>query len=230
MVGFLKTSLGGGIGLALTPTLSLVLPAPMVLALIAPLMLLADPITLRYYWRRWDGRQLRVLVPTTLAGIVVGTWALALMSEPSLRRVIGTGALVFAVAQLITTGRKRPLVAAVSWRVGAAVGLVTGVASSVAHSGGLVLGLYLVAARLPPAAIVGTGSALVAISDVLKLAGYWHIGFLGGPILLAAVLAAPLLVLGAWLGYRVNRVLPRRAFELALIAIAIAGSVRLLAG
>ena len=38
-MGFLKTAVGGGIGLVLTPTLSLVLPAPTVLALIAPLML-----------------------------------------------------------------------------------------------------------------------------------------------------------------------------------------------
>ncbi|MBI2219526.1 MAG: hypothetical protein HYU51_19800 [Candidatus Rokubacteria bacterium] len=44
------------------------------LALTAPLMSLADPITLRYYWQRWDARQLRLLMPTTLAGIVVGTW------------------------------------------------------------------------------------------------------------------------------------------------------------
>ena len=46
--------------------------------------------------------------------------------------------------------------------------------------------------------------------------------------MLAAVLVIPLLTVGAWLGVRVGRRLPRRAFELTLIGIAIVGAVRLL--
>jgi uncharacterized membrane protein YfcA len=228
VVGFLKTSLGGGIGLVLTPTLSLVLPASAVLALIGVLMILADPITLRYYWRQWDGREVAVLMPTALAGIVVGTWALAVLSEPALRRLIGAGALVFALVQLLASARRSPIAARASWPTGVAVGLATGVASSVAHSGGIVLGLYLVGKALRPAAIVATSGALVAVTNVLKLGGYWHIGFLGAPIAAAALLAVPLLAFGAWLGYRVNQMLPRRAFERVVIGIAIVAALRLL--
>jgi hypothetical protein len=75
VVGFLRTSLGAGIGLVLTPTLSLVLPPSAVLALITPMMNLSDPITLRYYWRRWDARQLWLVMPTSLVGVALGTWA-----------------------------------------------------------------------------------------------------------------------------------------------------------
>jgi uncharacterized membrane protein YfcA len=62
----------------------------------------------------------------------------------------------------------------------------------------------------------------------VKLLGYWRIGFLTRDILLSALLSLPWLVLGVWLGYRVNRVLPRRAFELAIVGIALAGAARLL--
>jgi uncharacterized protein len=229
VVGFLKTSIGGGIGLVLTPTLSLVLPAQVVLALTAPLMNLSDPITLRYYWRRWDARQLRLLMPTTLAGIVLGAWIVAALPEVWLRRLIGLTALAFALVQLLLIRRGRSLFGAdPAWPAGAGAGLLTGVASTVAHSGGVVLGLYLIGTALGPAQIVATASALVAVSNVLKLGAYWRIGFLSPSILLAALAAAPLLLAGAWLGYRVNRVLPRRVFELVLIAIAVAGSIRLL--
>jgi uncharacterized membrane protein YfcA len=215
----------------LTPILSLVLPAQVVLALTAPLMNLADPIALRYYWRRWDTRQLRLLMPTTLAGIVLGTWIVAALPELWLRRLIGMTALVFALVQLLLIRRGRSLFGAEPpWTAAVGVGLGTGVVSTVAHSGGVVLGLYLIGLPLVPAQIVATSSALVAVSNVLKLGGYWQIGLLTGPILLAALATTPLLVAGAWLGYRVNRVIPRRAFELVLIAIAIAGSVRLLLG
>ena len=91
VVGFLKTSLGGGIGLVLTPTLTLVLPAPTALALIAALLLLSDPIALRLYWRVWEPRQLRLLVPMSLVGVIAGTWVLSLLSVVALRRTIGEG-------------------------------------------------------------------------------------------------------------------------------------------
>lgn len=100
--------------------------------------------------------------------------------------------------------------------------------SAVSHSGGVILSLYLVNAGLPTAAILGTGSAVVACANAVKLLGYWRIGFLTRDILLSALLSLPWLVLGVWLGYRVNRVLPRRAFELAIVGIALAGAARLL--
>lgn len=231
VVGFLKTSIAGGVGLLLTPTLSLVLPAPVVLALIAPLMNLSDPLALRFYWRRWDVRQLRLLIPSACAGVAAGTWGLSRLSEPGLRRTIGVVALVLALAQLALRGEGRPLFGErPHWLVGVVAGVITGLASVVAHSGGLVVGLYLLGTGLSTAGVVATATALYALTNVVKLLGYWRIGFLTGPILVADLLALPLLLAGAWLGYRVHRVLPRRAFELALIAIALAGAARLLLG
>ena len=229
VVGILKTSIGGGIGLVLAPTLSLLLPPSAALALIAALMLLTDPFALRLYWRVWDARQLRLLLPTTLLGVAAGTVVLAMLSPLALRRTIGVVALAFAVAQL-TLGRggravfgARPPAA-----VGLAVGFLMGLASTIAHSGGLVGGLYLLGLGLSSPLVLGTGVVIYSVADVLKLVGYWRIGFLDAPLVLAALLATPMLALGAWLGVRVNQRLPRRAFELTLVAIAIAGSLRLL--
>ena len=230
VVGFLKTSLGGGIGLVLTPTLSLLLPPGATLALIAALMVLTDPFALRLYWRVWDGRQLRLLLPTAVLGVIAGTWVLSVLSELMLRRTIGVVALTFAIAQLTLGrgGRAMFGIAPPAW-VGLAVGFLMGFASTVAHSGGLIGGLYLLGLGLPNALVIGTGVVLYAIADVLKIAGYWRIGFLDSPLVLAALAATPVLAIGAWLGARANRRLPRRAFELTLVAIAIAGALRLLA-
>jgi uncharacterized membrane protein YfcA len=229
VVGFLKTSLGGGIGLILAPTLSLVLPPSAALGLIAPLMVLTDPFAIRYYWRVWDARQLRLLLPTSLVGVAAGTWVLSILSELALRRAIGVVALTFALGQLMLTRSGRSLFGpSPHAAVGIAVGFLTGFASTIAHSGGLVAGLYLIGLGLSNALVVGTGAAIYAIADLLKLAGYWHIGFVDRRVLLAALVMTPVLVAGAWLGVRANRRLPRRAFELILVAIAIAGSLRLL--
>jgi uncharacterized membrane protein YfcA len=231
VVGFLKTSIAGGVGLLLTPTLSLILPAPVVLALIAPLMNLSDPLALRFYWGRWDARQLRLLIPSACVGVAAGAWGLSRLSEPGLRRTIGLVALALALAQLALRGEGRPLFGErPHWAVGIVAGVVTGLASTVAHSGGVVIGLYLLGTGLSTAGVVATATALYALTNVVKLVGYWQIGFLTGPVLAADLLMLPVLLGGAWLGYRVHRRLPRRAFELALIAIAVAGAARLLLG
>ena len=229
VVGILKTSLGGGMGLVLTPTLSLVLPVPAVLAMLAALLFLGDPISLRYYWRRWDARQLRLLVPTALLGVAAGALVLSRVPPSALRRMIGGVALAFAVVQLAISLRGRRLLGArPPAAAGLGAGLLAGVASALAHSGGVVLGLYLVALDLSNAAIVGTGAAVTVWADVVKVTAYWRLGFLTPSIVLAAVVTAPLMLAGGWLGYRVNRRLPRRAFELALIGIGGAGALRLL--
>jgi uncharacterized membrane protein YfcA len=229
VVGFLKTSVGGGIGLVLTPALSLFLPAQIVLGLTAVQLNLADPITLRYYWRQWDPRQLRLMLPTLLAGILVGGWALSGLSDSALKKAIGGTAFLGALVQLaMLRGWLRPGRAHAHWSAGSLLGLVAGLASAVAHSGGIIIGPYLVGLGLSNAAVVATGSALVAVSNVLKLATYWGIGFLSWSLVGLALLSTPVLYLGAWLGYRLNRWIPRVWFALTLILIAVLGSLRLL--
>jgi len=229
VTGFLRNAVGGGIGLALTPLLTLVLPPQPVLAMIGLLLLLSDPISLWLYWRRWDGGEVRRLVPAMLVGIVLGGWLVAGLSATSLRQAIGGAALLFGSVQLAVMLRGgTPTAAPSSPPVAMGVGLTAGVASTVAHSGGVVLGLYLVGRPLTSAGIVATGTLAYAISDVVKVGTYAAIGWVTPPLLLATVAATPLLYLGSWLGYRLNARLPRRAFALTLVAIALAGALRLL--
>src|SRR4029453_17818541 len=101
VTGFLRASMGGGIGLALTPVLSLALPAQSALGLTGFMLNLADPFVFRYYWRQWDGRQLRLILPTALVGIVLGVWMISGMPDHRLRKVMAAVALVLAVLQLV---------------------------------------------------------------------------------------------------------------------------------
>lgn len=228
MTGFLRNAVGGGIGLALTPVLTIVLPPQPVLAMIGLLLLLSDPISLWLYWRRWDREEARRLVPAMLVGIVLGGWLVAGLSATSLRQTIGGAALLFGSVQLVVMLRGTPTAAPSSRPVAMSVGLAAGVASTVAHSGGVVLGLYLVGRPLSSAGVVATGTLAYAMSDVVKVGTYAAIGWVTLPLLLATVAATPFLYLGSWLGYRLNARLPRRAFALALVVIALAGALRLL--
>ena len=159
VTGFLRASVGGGIGLALTPVLSLALPAQSALGLTGFMLNLADPFVLRYYWRQWDVRQLRLILPTALVGILLGVWLISGMPDHRLRKVIGAAALVLAALQLVFMRAK------------------------------------------------------------IHVGHHWGVGSRIGVLIL---------YLGSWLGWRVNAYIPRRWFALALIAISVAGSLKLL--
>jgi uncharacterized membrane protein YfcA len=243
LVAFIKNAIGGGIGLVVTPILTLVLPPRTVLGLTAILLNLANPFALRFFWRRWDGRLVRVLLPTTLAGILAGGYAMSFLSDAALRRMIGVAVLAGALFQLgvLAWRSTRPVPVTLlgfdpprelaprgTLAGGMAVGLVSGVASVAANAGGLLVGPYLAGLGLPNASVVGTGTAVVVVADLVKVATYGQIGFLTWQLLAVALASVPLLALGAWLGYRLNRRLPRMAVTLTLIGIAIVGSLRLL--
>ena len=113
-----------------------------------------------------------------------------------------------------------------------AAALVTGFLRD-AVGGGIGLALTPVLALvLPPqltsAGIVATDTLAYAISDVVKVGTYAAIGWVTPPLLLTTLAATPLLFLGSWLGYRLNARLPRQAFALTLVAIALTGALRLL--
>jgi len=154
VAGFLRGSLGGGIGLALTPVLTLALSAQSALGLTGFVLILADPIILRYYWRQWDTRQLRLLLPTTIVGILIGVWLISGLSDHRLRRLIGCVALALALLQLVfLTTRIR---VNQHGSVSAGLGVLAGMASSIANSAGVILGPYLAGLGLSNAAVVAT--------------------------------------------------------------------------
>jgi len=166
VTGFLRGSVGGGIGLALTPVLSLVLPAQSALGLTGFILNLADPIILRHYWRLWDARQLRLILPTALVGILIGVWLIAGMPDYHLRKVVGAVALVLALLQLLLMSARIQM--GHHWGVGSGVGALTGIASAVANSGGTIIGPYLAGLGLSNAAVVATGAGALFTSNCLK--------------------------------------------------------------
>jgi|KBSSwiStaDraftv2_1062776.scaffolds.fasta_scaffold1881430_2 uncharacterized membrane protein YfcA len=69
----------------------------------------SDPIAVRYYWRRWDISLLRLLLPSSVLGVIARVWLLSLLPPAWLARTVGAVALLFAVAQLALTFRRPAL-------------------------------------------------------------------------------------------------------------------------
>ena len=71
---FLGLAKGGfsGVATGATPLLALYLPPLEAAALLLPIVLCQDVISVRAYWREWSGWNLKILLPGAVFGLVLG--------------------------------------------------------------------------------------------------------------------------------------------------------------
>ena len=65
-----------------------------------------DLISVRAYWRRWVGAELKALLPGAIAGIMIGALMFRFLSDGFIKLIIGLVALCFAVHYLLVTRRQ----------------------------------------------------------------------------------------------------------------------------
>src|SRR3954471_16848224 len=76
-IGLSKGGLGGPVPVAmLTPLLSLTMPASQAVGLVLVPLMVGDLIAVTFYWRKWDLNRVRLLLPMSVVGILVGEFVL----------------------------------------------------------------------------------------------------------------------------------------------------------
>ena len=205
--GIIKTAFGIGAGVFLTPLLSLSSGPKTAVGLLAPVMLATDITALTVHWKNWDLRQLLYIIPAGLVGVAIGSLYFSWAPVELTRMTIGLIAMVFSLLQIYRANhpeafrRLRP-----GRKSAVAISLVAGMASAVAHSGGIVLTLYLMSIDLPKRTFIATMIGFLFFNDVLKMVMFVKLGILTKPLLITGIQLIPLLLLGSWLGSRlVNR-------------------------
>lgn len=227
LIGVSKTGFGAGLGMLVTPMLALFLPARLVIGAMLPLLMAGDIYAMRAYWRAWDGRNVLLLVPGALVGIALGSLLIGVLSDLALKRAIGLAALAFGPLYLVQERLRegKPFLPP-KW-LGLTAGALTGVASTIAHAGGVVSNIYLLPQRLPNRIFVGTCVLLYFVVNLTKLPPYLKLGLVNASVLGADLLLFPAILLGAAAGVWVNRALSERAFHLTILGLTLAAGLKL---
>ena len=162
LIGLSKGGLGGPVpGSMAAPLLTLVMPSTDAVGIVLPMLLFADMLALRMYWRCWSARYLRLMLPAAVLGIITGTMVLLAIPDASLRRVIGVFTLLMIAYKLIGSRayhlryRPRP------WH-GALAGWGSAFGAALANSGAAPYTAYMPAAtRCATAHLRRHGDALL---------------------------------------------------------------------
>lgn len=208
LVGLSKGGLGGAMALMGVPLLALVMPPVQAAAILLPILIVMDIVSL-WSWRgSRDPVTLRLMLPGAVIGIGIGWLTALIVTAGAVRVIVGIVALAF-VGHWLTrkaTGTDRPQphrpLQAGFW------GLFSGFTSFVAHAGGPPYQVYALPLKQDPGIYVGTSVVFFAIVNVVKLVPYFALGQFDAANLTAALVLMPIAPLatlaGAWLVRRMK--------------------------
>lgn len=227
LTGMMRAGFGGGVGVVAAPVLALVIPAKQALGVILPLTLAADLISVRYYWGRWEGHLVRVLLPGCVIGIAIGAVLLGAIPEAVFRRLLGGMACTYAIYQVFG-GRLAERLQTTSRTGGWVVGVLTGVVSTLFTAGGVVMMLFLAPLKLPGRTFVATAFAVGVGLNVVKAVPYVSLGLIDNASLEISLKMLPALAVGAVLGMVLNHKLSKVWFNRVILAIVVVVGAKLL--
>lgn len=209
--GFAKGGFAG-IGMAATPILALAVPPLEAAAILLPILLLQDAISLWAFRREWDSWNLKVLLPGAVVGIGAA-WALAaVVSDAWVKLIIGMIACVFVLNQWFGLVRK----AADAIRPSAASGLfwgaLSGFTSTLAHAGSPPMNIHVLPQRLPKMVFIGTFTIYFAAVNAIKVVPFFFLGEFTPRVLAISLALMPLAIATNLAGILLARRVPEELF------------------
>jgi uncharacterized membrane protein YfcA len=208
LVGLAKGGLSG-MGALATPLLALVLPPVVAAALLLPILIVQDLISVWSFRKTRSNWVIAWMLPGAALGVLVASAFAALVDERLFLLMLGLITLGFGLYRLWIERGGRIVAPSNSpgW-VGSLFGVAMGFTSQIAHAGGPPFQMWVAPRRLPHETFVGTSSILFAAVNWIKVPSYLALGSLNRQTLTAAVVLMPLAIAstyaGIWLVRRLN--------------------------
>jgi uncharacterized protein len=201
---FLGLAKGGfsGVATGATPLLALYLPPLEAAALLLPIVLCQDAISIHAYWREWSGWNLKILLPGAVFGLVLGYLFAAHVSDDTIRILIGLTTLIFVAGHgerfsVVCQSRRRTAVS----------------------------GLYAAAAPIEND-FVGTTAIFFAALNIIKIVPYAMLAQFTVKNVSTSLVLLPLAVVANLVGIWLIKVVPTaQFFRITYVLLFVLGSV-----
>jgi uncharacterized membrane protein YfcA len=204
LVGLAKGGFSG-IGMAATPLLALAVPPLQALAILLPILIVQDVVSIWWYRRDWDGWNLKVMLPGAILGVGFA-WAVgSVVPDNVVRLIIGVIGVTFVLNSWFgkVPPPGRPSAASgVFWGAGA------GFTSTIASAGMPPFSIHVLPQRMEKMRLVGTITMFFAAVNLMRVVPYFALGHLTRDNLMISLTLLPLAIaanfLGFWLVLRIS--------------------------
>ncbi len=229
LVGLAKGGLGSVAGALIVPLLSAIMDVSTAVGITLPLLMFGDVFAMRAYWREWDMKIVRLLLPAAVLGIVAGALLLTSLSDTVLRLLLGIFSLVAFAYKLGNDSLKSLTYHPRDWH-GYLAGGTTGFTSALANAGGPPFTAYMLMQDVAPLVFIGTSTLFFTIVNWFKLPIFLATAVIDVPQLLSMLWAVLLIPLGVWVGRAIIRRMNQKFFEWFMMLALLYAGVSLIVG
>jgi len=213
----------GGIGGIAVPAMALVISPVQAAAIMLPILCLMDVVGVAAYRRIWHRRNVAIMVPAAVLGILIGYLTFEHLTDDIVRLIVGVIALSFTLYRWILVpllGRRDAPAIGPSVARGTVWGTLLGFTSFVAHAGSPPAQIYLLPQRLDKTVYQGTMVVAFMAVNYVKLVPYAMLGQLSAANMSTALVLLPLAPVGVWLGVWLHKRVPEVLFyRIAYLAL-----------
>ena len=209
-----------GLGTLATPLLAMVLPAAEAAAVLLPVLIVQDAISVWSFRHTWDRWIVAWMLPGAAVGITLATAFAALVNEAMLKLLLGSISLAFGLYRLWLErgGRIAAPSNSPGW-VGSLFGVATGFTSQVAHAGGPPFQIWVTPRKLEHLTFIGTNAILFAAINWLKVPGYLILGSLNRHTFLMALALMPAAIISTLVTLKLVRRMQGQRFYTAVYVL-----------
>ena len=225
--GIAKSGLGGSIALISIPLMTVVMPLGQALAVILPILILADFIAVYRFRKEFDLDTLKLIVPFSAIGIFVGSVTFSYFSEDLLKFIIGLMGFLFS-AQYFLFKKNKKIPTKKSFAKGSICSTFAGFTSFCVHAGGTPTSIYLLPLRMKKEIYVGTRVIFFTFVNLIKFPFYISLSMITHDSLKQSMMLFPLSVIGILVGYQILKYIEENIFYNIIYILILISSSRLL--
>ncbi len=225
IVGLSKGGMPGA-GMLSVPLLALAIPPLTAAAILLPIYILSDALGVWLYRREFSLRNLLILIPSGIAGVLVGWLTASVVSDRLVSVLVGVVGVSFVLFHWLRSGNQRKRKPA-ALGPGLFWGTVAGFTSFVTHAGAPPYQVYVLPQQLPKMVFAGTSTIIFAVINLAKVIPYASLQTYSSDVARLSLLLLPVALIGALAGRLFTQSVSEKWFFLAIHIALFLISVRL---
>jgi len=228
-IGMSKTGIQGMM-LLVVPFMAMAFGAKESTGVILPMLCMADIMAVAYYKRIADWRIVLRLLPAAVAGFFLAILTDRVIPPESFRKLMGwTLALALAVLLFSRLTGKHRYPWMNKWWYSAIFGLMGGFTTMIGNAAGPVMSVYLLSMQKDKMEYVGINAWFFLVVNLLKIPLQIFVwDNISWDTFSLNLLMLPIIGAGAFIGIRIVKILPEKAFRTFIISVTVLSVILML--
>ena len=211
--GISKGGFAGPVSILAVPIMSLSMNPILAAGILLPILLIMDFIAIYFYWKKWDLKIAKIIIPPAFLGIIIGGITFKFTNPDNIKILIGSICILFIVFKIFKKSNiffKPSLIQGRFWS------LISGYTSCIIHAGGQPISFYLLPLKLDKTIYVATVTLVFLYVNLFKLIPYYFLDLLVLSNLKISLLLSPLAPISIYFGYYLHKKFNEEIFYLLI--------------